>query len=54
MSSNISHVVLSTVISYHKCDINVLNKIYIEACAIHFSMEILETGYPVMGKITGN
>ena len=49
----ISHVVLSTIISYYKCDINVL-AIEIELCAIIFCIKTIETSYPVMEKITGN
>ena len=45
----ISHVVLSIVIHYLKNDINVLTH-KIKACAIHFCIKILETGYLVMGK----
>ena len=44
-----SHVILSTVMSYHKCDINVSTQ-EIEEFAIDFCMKILKTSYSVMEK----
>ena len=53
MTHNTSHLFNLSVISYPKHDINDLTQ-EIEACAVHFCINMLEIGYPVMGKITGN
>ena len=45
MSHNISHVVLPTVISYHKRDINVLTQ-EIKAYAINFLHENIKNQLP--------